>query len=485
MENEHLFSTGAPWLVGRMPSGRDLQRRPGPRHRHGLQVRATATSLSIELSESSTITFHRWDGRCAVRLGFGRSAVGPDVSVQPGAVAAVVDQQARLGDVDPNRWRVEIVRSMRGWDPSLEWCPLEPGRLVAAVGALTHPLLGELYEQGGAAIGDVPRWASPVLRARSASDASRQLVGDEATRRLTRTLARSLAPVEGHVDLAPLSLAVAGVGLIGVEHLANLLDAGTTPTSRARPLPSVDQVRSIRHGLALYPTERRARLLVDAIDDPPRLADALTQLPWIEHRVARPLPSRVEELVELCRRLVPVVAEPPGPSAGVPVAAATPVAGPAPAPEPVGRSTTTAPEPPHQRTSARPRQLGRQPLHAPAAPQHAPAGWVVPTALRTISGVRRGDLTFVVPTSATELRAWSRELGNCLDTYVAATAHERSWLIGLRHDDDLVGCIEICPDSRRLRQAQGPRNRALPRQVYDLAVATLADHDLLRIHRNT
>ena len=79
-----------------------------------------------------------------------------------------------------------------------------------------------------------------------------------------------------------------------------------------------------------------------------------------------------------------------------------------------------------------------------------------------------------------ELELWSRQLHNCLDTYAAASAHQRSWLIGIRDDDRLIGCIEVCPATRRLRQAQGSRNRALPTAVYDTAVRVLADHGLLR-----
>jgi hypothetical protein len=102
--------------------------------------------------------------------------------------------------------------------------------------------------------------------------------------------------------------------------------------------------------------------------------------------------------------------------------------------------------------------------------------------LQTISGYQRDGLTFCVPTSMSELDWWSRQLHNCLDSFAAAAAHQRSWLIGIRRDDELIGCVEICPSTRRLRQAQGPRNRALPMAVYDTTIAALGQFGLLHLH---
>jgi hypothetical protein len=99
--------------------------------------------------------------------------------------------------------------------------------------------------------------------------------------------------------------------------------------------------------------------------------------------------------------------------------------------------------------------------------------------LLPISGHRSGVLTFCVPTSGAELTWWSRQLHNCLDTFAAAAAHQRSWLIGIRRDDRLVGCIEVCPRTRRLRQAHGPRNRPLPSDVHDTAIGVLVDAGIL------
>ena len=76
-------------------------------------------------------------------------------------------------------------------------------------------------------------------------------------------------------------------------------------------LPSVDQIRSIRAGLAWYPSRRRAALMVDVgrHHNTIRLASAMTRLRWVVDWAPRPLPARLTDLVALCNRLVPVVAE--------------------------------------------------------------------------------------------------------------------------------------------------------------------------------
>jgi hypothetical protein len=216
-----------------------------------------------------------------------------------------------------------------------------------------------------------------------------------------------------------------------------------------------------------------------------RLASAMTRLRWVVDWAPRPLPVRLTDLTGLCDRLVPVVAESVAvaplrqPSNVVP---ATQLAM---AESGTQRDAVLAPpEPPVPPPAPRPanRRPGQVALHAPSAPATAPRRWPVPAPLRTISGYRYGGLDFCVPTSAAELGLWSRQLHNCLDTYAAASAHERSWLIGIRNDGGLIGCIEVCPGTRRLRQAHGPRNRALPANIYDTAVRVLSDHGLLRSH---
>lgn len=417
--------------------------------------------MTVRRSAASPASRPLPTGQVRIQLGFGRSGIGPDVSVQPGAVVAVIDQEARLARTDPSRWRTSVLEALLRWDDSLDWCPVDPGRLSAALGALTHPLLAPLYRRGARAIDDIPRWSSPVLRTIHAGDAARVLSGGTSNRRLTRSLASSLVPrdgaAEGPIDLAPLALAVAGRALLGVDHLANVLDARpATPVDHGRPVPSVDDIRSIEAGLMLYPEARAAALLVSGVDDPCRLARSLTRLSWVEHRAPRPLPLRLDELEALCERLVPVVRD-----------------------DVTAPTTRDAPVEP-TRSVRQPRLTGRQVLTAPVAPGHGPTWWSIPSSLVEIAGLRTGDLTFLVPTSTATLRQWGSQLRNCLGDYGPAVAHERSWLIGLEQGDRLIGCIEVAPSTRRVRQAHGPRNGPLPRAVHRRALTVLAQQGIVR-----
>ena len=71
----------------------------------------------------------------------------------------------------------------------------------------------------------------------------------------------------------------------------------------------------------------------------------------------------------------------------------------------------------------------------------------------------------MVPTSREELRRWGRVLHNCVGDFGNAVAGGHSWVIGIEHDDHIIGCIEVNPTDRQVRQALGPRNRPLPPAV--------------------
>ena len=455
----------------------------------GANVEQESLTISVP---SAMIVFRRSGQVGTVGLRFGRLGVGPDVSIQPAAVTAVIDDRARSVGVDPNRWRLATLRALVGWAPNLDWCEHEPGRLTGAVGAFTHPLLVELYRQGRTPLTDIPRWASPMLRCTTAADATRLLSPGDTTRRLTRAVAGSLCGPDGTVALGPLAFGVAGAGLVSSDVLANVVEAASGSPVASPPI-DVEQLRVIRNGLGHYPPARRAALLIDAArhQTPKRFAELVAHLCWIVDHAPRPLPQRVDELAELCTRLIPALA------------VASPPLAPAPGPDPTSacidiletlgmlespptRTPGAAPVAPSQRSTPAARRHHRQPtaaLPAPAAPAASPVRWPVPRALLAISDRRSNDLTFCVPTSAGELTRWSRQLDNCLDGFAAAAAHERSWLIGLRRDDHLIGCIEVCPRTRRIRQAKGPRNAALPGDVYDIAMAVLADAGI--VHAST
>ena len=102
------------------------------------------------------------------------------------------------------------------------------------------------------------------------------------------------------------------------------------------------------------------------------------------------------------------------------------------------------------------------------------ARWPVPAGLRHVAGHQRDGLTLCVPTSIVA-RLVGPPAPQLPRQLAAAAVHERSWLIGIRRDDEMIGCVEVCPATRRLRQALGPRNRPLASRVYDTTTRALAD----------
>ena len=227
--------------------------------------------------------------------------------------------------------------------------------------------------------------------------------------------------------------------------------------------------------------------------DPVTLAAAMRHFWWVHDKAERPLPIRLSELQAMCRRLVPVLAPPAAPPTSPPEAAQRPVESPAP-PQRRPRPPAAAMQPPLIPTyplEPPPRQ-GRAaattavtqarcsyqtPRTAPVVTQDRRAvdvtRWPVPRELLTISGHSRAGLRYVVPTSADELRRWGLVLRNCLGDYASAVASGESWLIGVERDDQLIGCVEVRPSDRRVRQALGPRNLALTPDTTERTFAAL------------
>jgi PcfJ-like protein len=485
----HLLPTANMCFIGGMPGLRDLG--------DGLGVSRTVDGLEFRFPGDRTgLQFERVEGRVSACLTFAGSRMRADVSFQPGAVVHQIDQTAREHGVDPNRWRGAVLMQLREWSGQLDWCRTDPGRLLAAIGALAHPLLGHVYVHDRQPLGEVPRWALGVLRCNEPLAAARVLAGDGANRRLARVLAHSLlsAGDGGHVQLGPLGQAVIGKDMTTADEMANVLEVPTT--AGPERWPSVDDVRVARQGLGLYPPERRAALLVDIArhHDGRALAEAMTHLWWVRDRADHPLPVRLDVLRQMCRRLVPVIASPAErPSASAPAATrpqrpAQRPATPEPAPgamariaaEPL-RAVVTAPTPaPVQRPPSRPDAVPRPapPSSNPTAP--VPTRWSVPAALMGVHQLQRDGLRFTVPTSTDEVASWGVTLHNCLARYARAAAEQRSWLIGIERDDELIGCIEVVPPIRMIRQALGPRNRPLPTGVYDIATRVLLAGGVIR-----
>jgi hypothetical protein len=116
---------------------------------------------------------------------------------------------------------------------------------------------------------------------------------------------------------------------------------------------------------------------------------------------------------------------------------------------------------------------------APAATRRSATRWPIPTALVPIAGIERRGVRLIVPTSTAVLEQWAAQLRNCLASYGPAVAEQRAWLIGIDRDQHLIGCIEIDPANRRVRQAHGPFNRSLPRTVLTTVMGVLSEHRII------
>ena len=455
-------------------------------------------TISSELHDIA-LRFERTGGQVTGSLCYCGGRIPVDVTIQPGAMVLALDHEARELAIDPNRWRLAVARVLAEWHGGLEWCAVDgsipPDRLlVAVIGAVTHPLLEPLYRAGRAPLREVPRWAVPVLRSATAAEAAATLV-ERPHRRLVRTLAACLQ--HGADGSEPrfdaLALAVASDHALTADELANLLatepfateSIATEPVDDAdRPVATVDDIAAIRTALRIWPRDRRAPLLVDALAHH-RLADIVTtftRLQWVRDRVEHPLPVRLADVAALCARHVPVIASaPPDPGAArAPRAARTP--GPRRARGAAANhqaavldalrdhlNATQVDETPAVRPAdaARPVPVNderdeRDERDELAAPD---LRWRIPDELLRIHRHRHGGVVFDVATSAGELEVWGRVLNNCVGAYGHAVASGAAWIIGMWANDELIGCIEVDPRRRRIVQCEGRSNRPLSRAL--------------------
>lgn len=449
----------------------------------GLVVSRSTEHLEVHLPTGGTaVQFARAAEGVRVRFRYAGGKVTVDVSFQPGAVDRELEVTARECGADPNRWRLAVLGEIREWSNALSWCPQHHEQLLAAVGALAFPLLREVYQRGHRASGELPRWALPVLRCHDAAQAAAALE-PRATRRTARALAGSLVvrPAPAEIELAPLAYATAAAGLVSVDELANLLE--TAPPDQPGAVPDGEQVDELRRGVQLYPPARRGALLLDAVrtTHPTDMAQLMRQLWWVRDKIDHTLPVRVRDLVEVCARLVPVIA----PDAPRPARTLSTVAGPRALGNPGHRREFSgADEPPDDALRQLSNDIRRRIQQARPAPAGLPVGvdvtrWPIPQPLLQLHDFRRGRLHLVVPTSKVELQQWARRLHNCLADYAPAMAIGRCWLVGVELDERLIGCVEVRPRQRTIRQATGMLNQALPCEVLDEVVAALTSHGVI------
>jgi hypothetical protein len=384
---------------------------------------------------------------------------GVEVSFQPSAAVQVLADRASAAGEDPGHWEAAFLRALgalaeaSGW-----WRPLRSMPAVGVVGGMAHPLLGALYDRGAAPVGEVPRWAAPLLREPSVAAAAAVAFGRKATRRVVRSLAACLLPAPADTGrppgLYPLAVALAGAERIAPDHLAAVLEA-PGPWRAPPAWPTVDDLTMARRVLRRLSPERAASLLRDGIAAPsPTLFPTLALVVLAGRRLDDPLPGRLDALRAACLAVVPVDPGPPPPRVPAP-------------PARVPRGGPSAPA---------------IALRAPSAPVR-PFGadrFTYPSAVRRLHGQHLGDVRLVLPVTTGDLARWGATLHNCLDTFADAVAAQRALLVGVEVRDRLVGCVEVEPRHGRIRQFLGDRNRPLPEAITRPVVRTLVQHGVVR-----
>lgn len=416
----------------------------------------------------------RRDARCLLRLSRADRALrvdwvvvpghrGMPVSFQPATVERAVRDAAHEARALPGEWCRALIAHLLALDWDIGWRPdedpdAEHHTLTASVGGMTHPLLGHAYDAGARPVGEIPRWATDVLARCLPGSAAKRAFGAASSRRVARALAASLVPPDGaprgaQVALAPLAWALAAGTRCEPDHLVRILEARTPwhPPSR---WPSVDDLDTMKAGLACLPVPRAVQLAVEAASavDQARAVSTLALLAQAQHLLVPPLPAGLDELRLACLRVLPRLALTDHELAAV------------------NRSRTA------HRVRVPDDALPPPPV---AAVELAPA-FAHPNVLRRVDGVEMGEVRLALPRGPSELATWGELLVCCLADYAAAVHAGRSWLIGVEHRGALNACIEIEPASRRIRQFLTIGNRPVPAHVRIPVVRALHTRGLAR-----
>jgi len=402
--------------------------------------------------------------RVATKLEFLGGQRSVDVGVQPDTIVHLLRRLAMRRNNNFDAWQGALRRQLLL--TSTEWgitTAIEPhDNLAEVIAVLGYPLVGLARSRGVRPPPFIPRWAEPVLVAAEPRAAARAVFGQRASRRVARALATGLVShgAQGMV-LTPLAFAMALPPAASSDVIANVLE-GATADHAPQHWPSVDQLHVIRRGFGLIGAEASARLALETmqiLDGPHTLAALMVHLPRLLASYNRPCPRRLQQLegavaefvnepVEMARRAAmpgprPALAAPPRPVAPAPVA-------PVPAADAAG--------PPARRVAALDNgggiDLPVEPLYAPGPAREVPPGqeFLYRESVMRLHGARSGEHSLWLPRSRNELRAWGRELANCMPDYCTAVAAHDSVVLGLRRRDKLVAGVELTPDLRRVRQ---------------------------------
>lgn len=441
----------------------------------------------------ATLHFRVDAGRVRVSLVLLEGRREIDVSIQPAVVVTAVGAGMSASEAACRRvsgWLVALADAEGTWRPA----PDVATNLLATLAGGAFPLLGAAFDRGAAPVGEVPRWAAPVVACPDARSAAAHAFGPRATRPVIVALAASMVAADPGrpVALHPLGLGLMAPAL-APDRLARVLRA-EGPARQPEEWPDGEVVRAAQRltpGLGEHRTER---LLVDAATldrGPTLLVDALRAYELVQHRLGRRVPTRLVEFRDHCAGLMPPDPNPDG-LVAPPRRRARPR--PAPVTPAAGRSVVTAPGPrPPSRAGSpvlptgveRRRAQHRAPvtscdsveINAPLV--HPPA--VMALAGRWVPGAA-DRLRFVVPRTAAELSTWGSRLQNCIGSFGPAVHEGRARLLGVEVDDRLGYCIDVRPDGA-IRQFLGAHNRQVPvidrlAVVHALARAGIVDRDL-------
>jgi hypothetical protein len=419
----------------------------------------------ITPSLSATPSTHRVDvtigGRAAARIDCRNGDVRVwiamlggdrciDVSTQPRTVPTLLRREARRRREDPNRWCAGVARVV--FDEAATWGLDElPGAdrddLDALLASLAFPL-ARLARRGGAGpLPRVPRWAAPVLRAGSTTEAVQAVFGTTASRGMARALPQGMMPGEGapaHAapDLRPLGLAISLVDHLPVDRLATVL-AGGQRWLPPHHWPADDDMPELRRLWQVTdpPTATALALDAAAVDHgTSRLRRALTILEPLAAVAELTLARRIADLEEQAARAMPI-------------------------------ERAAAADPPRDPLPAAPR----------VPPRDGPAGeaarmFTYPPTLEVAHGYQIGEHRLVLPRNPAELAAWGRRLSNCLADYAGAVRSGRSVVVGLEERGTLVAALEL--RNNDVRQFVGiansrpspPRRQAMEGMLRDLTL---------------
>lgn len=401
-----------------------------------------------------------------------------DVSVQPAAAETALTAARIAADAPPGAAEAELRRALVAASGSAgSWHPDAALPVLAALGGVAFPLLGQAYDLGGEALAEVPRWAAPGLACTTIAAAAAALFGDRATRTVRRALVVALGPREDHrIELGVLAMSLMATPVLEPDRTARVLaaDAAAHP---AADLPDPSTLRAGTPVLRRWGQARAEAVLIDAASRPDGLAVLLRTLHYArqlgDHGPSGAMPSRLGELHDLYRALVPsdVRRERPDPTtAGLGD------------PRSAGPRARVPPPAPRRRTP--PRAVAPEPRHRLLAPPATAVTVRADTALpltpaeRALEGAASGPLSLTVPRTAGDLVRWGRLMSNCLGDFGPAVVAGRSTIVGVQRDHRLVYAVELTA-AGVIRQFCARANRPPSPSDRRAVVGLLAERSLL------